>query len=1045
MKKRGYLNQGTGPFDDMLKTYIKEVFKVVKTGDAREESYYKALATLLETFALSIKKTKTQVTISPKKTEAGNPDLRVWDGRQHIVGYVEAKRPEEENLDRIEESEQLKRYRRAFANVILTNFFEFRLYRQGQLIDRVEIARPFVARELKVAPPLENEERFLDLLNKFFTFSLPQKYTPKTLAEALASRTHYLRQQVLLELATGNGDLTGFYQAFQKHLIGALTEEEFADMYAQTVAYGLFAARTRCKEEFTRRSAFDNIPKTIGILRDVFRFVSLQDTGPELNWIIDDITDVLAVADVKKILHEYFVSGRGQDPIMHFYETFLVEYDPKERELRGVYYTPQEVVSYIVRSLNTILQEYFGRPDGFATDSVTVLDPAAGTLTFPAEAAKLAVNEFSARYGTGGVTELIRRHILKNFCAFELMMAPYAIAHLKIGFLLEELGYSLGEDERFKLYLTNTLEFEQLAETRFPGMSSLCEESHAAAAVKRDTPILVILGNPPYSGHSANKGPWISKEIREYYRVDGKDLGERNPKWLQDDYVKFIRFAQWKIDQAGEGVLGFITNHSYLDNPTFRGMRQSLMNSFDHIFLLDLHGNAKKKEKCPDGSKDENVFDIQQGVAIILAVKRPGLRKNISHAHSWGTREAKSNWLKSNDVKTTRWKKLTPKSEFYFFVPRDEKLLSSYEKYLKVTDIFPVNSVGVVTSRDKFAIDPDKSQLAKRIRMFFDESLSDAVIKQAFNLRDKSGWNTKNARRKIMADEHWEEQILPILYRPFDQQWILYNDAVIERTRKEVMRHMRHANLALCVGRAGQVVGSEKPWNIVFCAECIEDLNLFYRGGNVNFPLYLYPEEDLYNGAERYERQVNIAPGVVEALKKAYGGKTTPEDIFYYVYAILYSNAYRTRFAEFLKTDFPRIPFSQDRKSFQTMGKLGKNLVELHLMKSTKLNKPIAKYEGKGDNLVEKVSYDEKKKLVHINKGRHFGPINKNIWEYRIGGYQVMAKWLNDRKGRRLVLDDIKHYCRIAAAIKHTISAQKKIDEIYVSIEKACIAIQPAR
>jgi len=467
-------------------------------------------------------------------------------------------------------------------------------------------------------------------------------------------------------------------------------------------------------------------------------------------------------------------------------------------------------------------------------------------------------------------------------------------------------------------------------------------------------------------------------------------------------------------------------------------------------------------------------------VAIILAVKRPGLKKEVSHAHCWGTREVKSDWLKSNDVKTTRWKKLTPKSEFYFFVPRDEKLLNSYQEHLKVTDIFPVNSVGVVTSRDKFvprdekllnsyqehlkvtdifpvnsvgvvtsrdkfAIDSDKSQLAKRIRMFLDESLSDTIIKQAFNLRDKSGWNTRDARKKIMAQEHGEKQILPILYRPFDRQWIFYNDAVIERTRKDVMRHMMQENLALCVGRAGQVVGSEKLWNIVFCAECIQDLNLFYRGGNVNFPLYLYPEEDLYNGAERYKRQVNIAAGVVESLEKAYGRKTRPDEILYYIYAILYSNTYRTRFAEFLKTDFPRIPFCQDRKLFQTMGKLGWNLAELHLMKSARLNKPIAKYEGKGDNLVEKVTYDEKKKLVHINKGRHFGPINKNIWEYQIGGYQVMAKWLKGRKGRRLVLDDIKHYCRIATAIKHTITAQKKIDEIYVGIEKRCIAIEPGK
>ncbi len=1027
----------------MLKAYIKEIFKVTKRGDAREESYYKTLESLVESFAQSINRPKTEITILPKKTEAGNPDFRVWDGKQHIVGYIEAKPPTEENLDKIEESEQLKRYRSAFANVILTNFFEFRLYRNGSLIDKVQIGRPFIARELKLVPPVENKDNFLDFLNKFFTFSLPRRYTPKTLAEALASRTHYLREQVLLELDRSNGDLLGFYEAFQQHLIAGLTKEDFADMYAQTITYGLFAASTRCKGEFNRRLAFDNIPRTIGILRDVFRFASLEEPGEQLSWVIDDIANVLAVADVKQILHRYFVEGRGKDPIVHFYETFLTEYDPKEREKRGVYYTPQEVVSYIVRSLNTILKEYFDKADGFATDSITVLDPAAGTLTFLAEASAIAVNEFSVSYGTAGIAELIKKHVLENFYAFELMMAPYAIGHLKMGFLLEELGYKLADDDRFKLYLTNTLDMKELAETALPGMSSLSKESHAAGVVKKEKPILVILGNPPYSGHSANKRPWISKEIRRYYQVDGKPLDEKNPKWLQDDYVKFIRFAQWKIDQAGEGVLGFITNHSYLDNPTFRGMRWSLMNSFDHIYILDLHGNAKKKEKCPDGSKDENVFDIQQGVAIILAIKKKGLRKKISHANLWGLRQHKYRWLEDHHVKSTRWKKLQPKSEFYFFVPRDEKLSARYHKYSKITDIFPASSVGVVTSRDKFVIDPDKSELKKRLRMFRDENIPDSIIKQAFGLKDKTTWKVKGARKKVTEQETWEKYIIPILYRPFDRQWIFYNDAVVERTRKEVMRHMMQENLAVCVGRAGQVVGLEKPWNVVFCADCIEDLNLFYRGGNVNFPLYLYPEEDLYNNSntKTYQPEVNIQSTLFEALEKAYSRKPKPEQVLYYVYAVLYSNIYRKRYAEFLKSDFPRVPFCSDFDLFRTMAKLGENLVDLHLMKSKKLAKPIAKFEGRGDNLVEKINYDEKKSLVYINSGRYFVPISKDIWEYQIGGYQVMAKWLKDRKGHRLSLEDIKHYCRIATVIKETISVQKKIDKIYPNVEKRSVSI----
>ena len=1037
----------------MLKTYITEISEVAQRGDAREESYYEALASLIRNFAQSIKRAQTEVTTLPKETEAGNPDFRVWDGKQHIVGYIEAKRPEEENLDRVEESGQLKRYRSAFPNVILTNFFEFRLYRDFQLIDKVSIGRPFIAKQLKLAPPVENQDRFLDLLNKFFTFALPRRYTPEALAKALASRTHYLREQVLLELDRSNGKLMGFYKAFQQHLIAGLTKEDFADMYAQTVTYGLFAASTRAAGEFNKRVAFDNIPRTIGILRDVFRFVSLEEPGHELDWIIVDIADVLAVADVKKVLHKYYVEHRGSDPVMHFYETFLAAYDPKEREQRGVYYTPQEVVSYIVRSLDIILNEYFHKADGFATDSVTVLDPAAGTLTFLAQAAGLAVNEFSTRYGKGGISELISKHIVKNFYAFELMMAPYAIAHLKMGFLLEELGYKLSENERFKLYLTNTLEIEELAQSDLPGMSSLSAESHAAGAVKKKTPILVVLGNPPYSGHSANRSwkiddkgkripTFIGKLVKDYYQVDGRPLEEKNPKWLQDDYVKFIRFAQWKIDQAGEGALGFITNHSYLDNPTFRGMRQSLMTTFDYIYLLDLHGNSKKKEKCPDGSKDENVFDIQQGVAIILAVKKKGLKQRIMHRDDWGLREIKYEWLKNNDVKSTKWTRLTPKSPFYFFVPREEKLLADYEKYPKVTDIFPTNCVGVVTSRDKFSISFDKEELKRRIRMFRNEDITDSMIKQTFDLKDKTGWTLKNARTKVRAEEHWEKQIIPILYRPFDQQCIFYNDSVVERSRKEVMHNMMHENLALCIGRAGQVVGLEKPWNVVFCAECIEDLNLFYRGGNVNFPLYLYPDEDLYNNSNRkYEREVNIDLKVLDTLKKTYGKQPRPEEILYYVYSVLYSNAYRKKYAEFLKSDFPRIPFCTDYNLFKPLAKLGGELIDLHLMKSKNLDRPVARFEGKGDNLVEDVKYDEKKKLVWINAGRHFGPIARDVWEYQIGGYQVMAKWLKDRKGQRLQLDDIKHYCRIATAINETISVQKKIDKIYPNVEEQTLAI----
>jgi len=1068
----------------MLKGYLKRIYEVAQRGDAREESYYSSLEELLKDFAGSINKKHVHITTLPKKTEAGNPDFRVWDGRQNIVGYIEAKGPLVENLDYIGNSEQLKRYRHTFPNLILTNFFEFRLYRNGRLIDKVLLARPFIIHELRTIPPVENKDKFINLLDKFFSFSVPKAYTSASLAIELAKRTSFLKEQVVLEeLKEKRASILGFYEAFQKYLIAGLTKENFADLYAQTITYALFAARTRCENGFNRKLAYDYIPRTIGILRDVFRFISLEELPKQMEWIVDDISEILAVADINEILSKFYHEGKGKDPVYYFYETFLAEYNPEERERRGVYYTPESVVSHIVRSLDIILKEHFNRPDGFASHSVTVLDPAAGTLTFLAEASKLAIEEFTANYGEGGKESFIKEHILKNFYAFELMMAPYALGHLKMALLLEESDYRLGEDERFKFYLTNTLEMEELEQTALPGMISLAEESHLAGRVKKETPILLILGNPPYSGISANlsekeitveKGnryitnyqiqedklngyyslvpqlrtarqkmkvkqkTWIGELIESYKVIDGQWLDEKNPKWLQDDYVKFIRFAQWKIDQAGEGVLGFITNHSYLDNPTFRGMRQSLMNSFDEIYLLDLHGNSLKREKCPDGSKDENVFDIRQGVAISLFIKKKGLEKKVFHSECWGLREGKYNWLSENNIKTTNWRQIKPKSEFYLFIPREEALMEAYSKHPKITEIFPVNGVGVVTSRDGFVIDFDRQSLAGRIKVFRDKELSDEAIIQTFELKDKANWKLTKAREGIGKDEKWSEAITQILYRPFDVRWVFYHNAVIERPRRKVMRHMVKENLGLVSSRQLDKSG----FLPIFVTSNIIDAHSITSATSISAisPLYLYPDKgDMFSQQESPGEKPNLNPKLVKSLTEAYGREPTPEEIFYYIYGVLYSNVYRTKYAEFLKTDFPRVPFAKDYELFSRMGKYGSELVDLHLLKSAELNNPVAKFQGSGDNQVEKPRYDEGR--VYINNDQYFEGIEKEVWEYQIGGYQVLDKWLKDRKGRRLSLEDIKHYCQVATALKKTIEVQEEIDNLYLSIEKETISI----
>ena len=1021
----------------MLKEYLKGIFKVAQQGDAREESYYSTLEALLKSFAESSGKKKAHITVLPKKTEAGNPDFRVWDGEQHITGYIEAKPPTQENLEIIETSNQLKRYLHTFPNLILTNFFQFRLYRNGEHIDTVQIARPFTVYKLKSVPQVEKEKEFIDLLEKFFAFSLPKTYSAKSLAVELARRTRFLKDQITAELGREEsekkpGFTSGFYEAFQTFLIGSLTKDDFADLYAQTITYGLFAARTRAKNGFNRKLAYDLIPRTIGILRDVFRFISLEDPPAQMEWIIDDVAGVLSVANIETVLKE----RKGRDPIVHFYEPFLAEYDPKERERRGVYYTPEPVVSYIVRSLHRILKDVFKRQDGFATSSVRVLDPAAGTCTFPAEAARQAIDEFVKKYGEGGKARLISEHILKNFFAFELMMAPYAVGHLKIGYLLEELGHPLEKDERFQLYLTNTLDMQELQETKLPGMSSLAEESHLAGKVKKETPILVILGNPPYSGHSANVAwkmelrreknrdvrrkifTFIGQLIEDYKLVDGKPLGEKNPKWLQDDYVKFIRFAQWKIEQAGEGVLGFITNHSYLDNPTFRGMRQSLMQTFEQIYLLDLHGNSLKKERCPDGSKDENVFDIRQGVAIGLFIKKPGLKRKICHAERWGLREKKYNWLEDNDTSTTPWTEIHPKSPFYLFASRDEGLFDHYQRYPKVTNIFPLNCLGLQTHRDSFAIDFDKETLKRRIRMFRDKSLPDEIIQQTFGLKDNRDWKMSAKRKTILADEAWEQKIAKILYRPFDVRWIFYHKDAIDFGRPEVMHHMLHNNLALNTMRQTKM----PEWRHAIVSYLMTPaVYVEIKDGSNLFPLYLYPDTDrkdlLSHLAKPAHRKPNIDTGLLQTLQDGYDQQPTPEEIFHYVYAVFYASSYRTKYAEFLKADFPRVPFTSHRDLFVKLGRLGKRLVDLHLLRSSELNKPICRFQGKGDNRVEKQTYNQKEKWVYINKTQYFEGVEPEVWEYQIGGYQVLDKWLKDRKKRILSLEDIKHYCRVVTAL----------------------------
>ena len=1069
----------------MFQEYLNEVFEKFRTDDASERSYYPTLEKLLKIFPKESK--KFLVLVESRNSSLGIPDFKVETNKELLVGYIEAK-DLGRDLDKLTktEEEQIDRYRKEYPKIIVTNYIEFRLYEEGELIESVIISQP-ITLKLK-HPVLTNEGKIKGLLERFFSTTIPKIYTSKKLAELLARKTHVLRDLVVDEINLKDEENTPteeLFESFKSTLRPQMTEEEFADMYAQTVTFGLFTARVNSEgKEFNRIVAHEYIPKTIPLLRKLFWMISGQEVPQHVEWQVDEIAEILANTDIEKIKEQFFAEGKGRDPIIHFYETFLAEYDPEEREKRGVYYTPEPVVTYITNSIHELLKSKFGKEDGFADNSVMLLDPAGGTLTFPAKAISIAKNEYSKKYGEGGWSNFVREHILKNFYSFELLMAPYSIGHLKISLLLKELGYELDEDDRFKLYLTDTLDMEKVKPQSFLLAKEISEESEKAYEVKHKTPILVVLGNPPYSGTSENKGEWILKQIEEYKQIEGKSIGERNPKWIQDDYVKFFRFAQWKIEKEKQGILGFITNHAWLDNPTFRGMRYSLLKSFDEIYILNLHGSLLKKEETPEGESDENVFDIRPGVAISIFVKYPEQRqeKKVFYSDMWGSRESKYEKLETGSVSTAEWERIEPSDPYYFFLPKEGKGWDTYNNFRKITDIFPVNrSFGVVTSRDNFVIDFEKKPLEVRIRAFVDPNNNDEFLKSAYSLKESSNWKIAEAREELRKDKNWEDHLTKVNYRPFDERYIFYHPTVIERGREEVMQHMSRTNLALCVGRSGAVIGS-KIWDIAFVSDSLVDLNLFRRGGEVVFPLYLYQNREPAQLSLTEQEKLDL-PGTQHTLRtegnkrlnvdhKIYGKmeyqyKQTPlaEDLFSYIYAVLYSNSYREKYKEFLKIDFPRIPFTKNHRLFQILSRSGKKLVDLHLMRSDDLNEPHAKFWGDGDGAVKLLDFidgEEAAKyanvyimykhtapgkkikvkevgMVKINDSQFFGPVPKEVWEYQIGGYQVLNKWLKDHKGRILSSEEIKTYCKIVAALSKTIEVQKEIDNFYPEVEKSLI------
>jgi len=1097
---------------DVIKSYLAEIEKELKTGRATEHTYRPALKRLIESLDGRISATN-----EPKRVECGAPDFALRRDALSI-GYVETK-DLGKSLDEAEDSEQLERYKKSLPNLILTDYLEFRWFVDGQPRGSARLGR--MGKGGKILPDREGMAQTRQLLQLFLD-GQPEPITkPRELSERAAKLAHIIRDTIIeaFQKEKASSDLRDLREAFAEVLIPDLNRPEklaeFADMYAQTIVYGLFAAR--CNHQgpgpFQRLGAAREIPKTNPFLKKLFESItgSSLDEEPYVDFV-DDLVAILANTDMEKMLENFGKRTRQEDPIVHFYETFLAAYDPKTRERRGVYYTPEPVVQYIVKSVDHILKTRFGLEGGLAHTSdtatydyetikldengnpdrsklpeghreekpkVLILDPACGTGTFLYAVTDFIRSEYMKQLNAGLWSAYVRDHLLPRLFGFELLMAPYAVAHFKLGMLLagydlpkeqqKQWQYDFEADERLGIYLTNTLdeapsEWQKL----FGAYRILSEEANAASRVKRDLPIMVVLGNPPYSGHSANSSwemvgkkkrlNFIGQLLQDYYFVDGKPLGEKNPKWLQDDYVKFIRWGQWRVEKTGAGVLAYITNHGYLDNPTFRGMRQHLMSSFNEVYILDLHGNSKKKECSPDGTKDENVFDIMPGVSIGIFIKYRNDQQTakIHHAELWGLREDKYKKLSIQSIQETKWKIVSPDSPFYLFVPRNMEVSSEYLAEMRLTEIFPINVLGFQTHRDHFSIDFDKDTVYKKIADLRSASISDEFVREQYKLKDNRDWKLSDARSQLMACNNWNQKIINCLYRPFDWRPCFFSGIFMDFPRRELLDNVAgRDNICLLSSRQQALSGYRHCWvSDAPANDCA--VSTTSREANQVFPLYVYDDEDNGKQKELFKpimsktgkdgRIPNLNPDFVSAfasrlglefISDGHGDLSTtfgPEDIFHYIYAVFHSPTYRQRYAEFLKIDFPRVPMTSRPELFRKLCFLGEELVALHLLESPYLSQLITRYPVVGDNIVEKgfpkfVAYEEGAPgYVYINKAQYFEGVPKEVWEFHVGGYQVCEKWLKDRRGRQLSFDDLMHYQKVVVALKETARLMGEID-----------------
>ncbi|EJO3357383.1 DNA methyltransferase [Campylobacter jejuni] len=1050
----------------MLKAYLENI-KDISTND-KEHTHRTALQNLLQAIKDNQdKQNKISIKQEPNNDKEGRgaPDFLITKDFL-TLGYIENKRVNA-NLDNIIKSDQILKYTKLSPNIILTDYLRFILL---SLNDKNEI---IICKEVKICSLdeiksviknqslLETKTKELNELFAIFFSKIPNPINSALdFANHLSLRTRILKDELLL--SSKNETLLSLFNTFKETLYKELSYEEFCDSFAQTLTYSLFLAKLNndTAKEIDLNNAKKFIPKSFPLIRSMSGFLDDSFENLEnIKWLLEEIINIINHIDITSIIKELNKTGEKdlfnrptilsthKDPYLHFYETFLASYDPKLREVRGVYYTPAPVVIFIINAIDEALKQDFNHKKGLSEaldKNITLLDFATGTGTFLLEAFRKALEPISKNSVNYNPKVLIDK-----FCGFEFLIAPYTIAHLKISqSFKEEFNSPLNDDESLKIALTNTLysksiSKEQNDQNTLFTLIDLTKEFKKAQKIKEEQ-ILIITGNPPYSGASSNKGlyedeikisyglepskanlnneqkKWISSYFKEKSKQNTSTFkaiyekhkleNEKNSKVMLDDYVKFIRFAQSKIDSQESGIFAFISNNSFLDNPTFRGMRYSLMQSFDKIYILNLHGDTRKKEKAPDGSKDDNVFDIMQGVSINIFIKQNSKAKNtnIYYHDLYGKRKDKYEFLYENDLNSIKWTLVKNNEPFYLFLPQNNDLLEEYNKGISVKDIFMLSSVGIASSKDAILISTNNKKLEQQVYNFYNEF-------------DK-------------------KYIKEIAYKPFDTQKIYYDIKKVERPRIDIMEHfLGYENIGLIYDRGTNL----KEISNLFISSKVIDKHLVGANSYVS-PLYLYPttrskkflkkENPNFNEENFTSKIENFKESFRTFIDELYKEKFSPQNILGYIYAVLFHKIYREKYLDFLKIDFPKIPFTKDKNTFKNLSKLGLKLVNLHLLKNDELDFNVGEAlfkDIKNKNFkIQKIKYNKDVKELFINESLYFNKVSPEIYEFKIGGYAVLDKYLKSHKEEDI---DHKHFTLIIQTLDETLKIQDEISKINLS------------